>query len=246
MTEQAPLILSLDTATRCSSVALTRGKTAAGEVLAQISFSTGITHSRRLLNSVETLLQETETDWVEIDAVAVGLGPGSFTGLRIGMATAKGFAVAAGKKLLGVSTLDALASMCVTEKRICAVIDARKKQVYCAFYRFDEQKGPLPEGKVLPLSPQQLIDQISEPVLMIGDGVVTYGELFKNELGSLVTYAPFHLHVPSAAAIGLLCGILFEENRYLDIGTAAPVYVRASDAELSLVTKKKMAAKVQR
>lgn len=228
-----PIILSLETATRCSSVALTRGTLAEGEVLACLSFSSSITHSRRLIGIVDTILRETDTDWQAIEGVAVGLGPGSFTGLRIGMATAKGFAAAAGKKLLGMPTLDALAAMCVADASICAVIDARKKQVYAAFY---EGGGDcrLRRGRIQVFSPQQLVDAVDEPVIMIGDGVITYGDFLREQLGDLVRFAPPQLHTPSAAAVGLLGGGLLAENHCLDIAAATPVYVRASDAELSL------------
>jgi tRNA threonylcarbamoyladenosine biosynthesis protein TsaB len=238
MPQEYPLIVSLDTATRCSTVALSRGTLADGEVLACLSLNSNVTHSRRLIGAVDTLLQETETDWSHIEAVAVGLGPGSFTGLRIGMATAKGFAGAGGKKLIGVSTLDALAAMCVTEKKICAVLDARKKQIYSAWYRYGEETGLQRESEIRVLTPQQLVAEIEEPVLMVGDAVVTYGEYWRKELGSLVSYAPVQLHLPSAAAIGLLGGALLAEDSCLDIAAATPLYVRASDAELSLQDRK--------
>ncbi len=238
MSQQYPLILSLETATRCSSAALTRGTLMDGEVLACLSFSSSITHSRRLIGIVDTLFRETETGWSDIEGVAVGLGPGSFTGLRIGMATAKGFAAAAQKKLLGVSTLDALASMCLTGGTVCAVLDARKKQVYTAFYDGGDDGSLIRRDKIQVLSPQQLVGKIDDPVVMVGDGVLTYGDFWKEQLGDRVKFAPYQLHAPSAAAVGLLCGGLLYENKYLDLATAAPVYVRASDAELSLADKK--------
>ncbi len=95
-----PLILAMDTATGCSTVSLTRGTMVDGEVLACLSFSSKITHSRRIISIVDSIFQETETDWPTLGGIAIGLGPGSFTGLRIGMATAKGFA-AASKKVCG-------------------------------------------------------------------------------------------------------------------------------------------------
>lgn len=238
MTANEPLLLSLETSTRCSSVALTRGTLADGEVLAEMSLSSNITHSRRLVTAVDTLFSETRIDWEQIAGIGAGLGPGSFTGLRIGMATAKGFAFAGQKRLLGVSTLDALAAMCVTRRRICAVIDARKKQVYMAFYRWVEGKGVVREGELRALSPQRLTEEIQEPTIMIGDGVSTYGRFFRDELKDMVTFAPATLHRPSAAAIGLLCGRLYAKGDFLESAGSTPHYVRASDAELSLADKK--------
>ncbi len=239
MADTSPLILSLDTATKCSTVALTRGTLMDGEVLATISLSSSITHSRRLISAVERLFLDTETVWSDITAIAVGMGPGSFTGLRIGMTTAKGFAAAGDKKLVGVCTLDALAAMCVTDKTILAVIDARKKQVYTAAYRHDNNGVLKRVEEVKVISPEQVAKETREDVVMVGDAVVTYGSLWQEKLGERVTFAPAQLHAPAASAIGLLCGKNLQEGRFLDIATAVPIYVRASDAELSLADGKK-------
>ncbi|CAG0910967.1 unnamed protein product, partial [Cyprideis torosa] len=113
--ERAQIVLqqvALDTATRCSTIALTRGGIAEGEVLAQQSFCVSMNHSRKILKRVHFLLEEAGFRWSDVGLVAVGLGPGSFTGLRIGMATAKGISFAASLPLAGVSTLDALAATC--------------------------------------------------------------------------------------------------------------------------------------
>ena len=123
------LILAIDTATPCSSVSLTAGTRKNGRVLASLSLAGNVTHSRRLIAAIDLLMKKAEVDWSGIDGIAVSLGPGSFTGLRIGMATAKGLAVAADKPLLGVSTLDGLASKCNGSKLICAILDARKNEV---------------------------------------------------------------------------------------------------------------------
>ena len=99
------MILALETATMCGSVALV----AENRCLAEFTLQTGETHSRRLLAAIARLLKETAVDWSHIDGVAVSLGPGSFTGLRIGLATAKGLVMASGTKLIGIGTLDGLA-----------------------------------------------------------------------------------------------------------------------------------------
>ena len=242
MAEKTPVLLAMDTSTRCSTVALTKGTMAAGEVIATLSLSSSITHSRRLISCVARLFSETETGWDDVDGVAVGLGPGSFTGLRIGMATAKGFSAAADKPLVGVPTLDGLAAMCVTDMPIQVVIDARKKQIYTATYQLDqESRLPRRTSAIEVVCPKELADRISTPTLFVGDGIATYGPLWQKQLGELVSFAPPQLNDPSATTIGLLCGTNVCENNYLDISRAAPVYVRASDAELSLAEKKKSA-----
>jgi tRNA threonylcarbamoyladenosine biosynthesis protein TsaB len=238
MSKDYPLILAIDTATGCSTVALTRGTIVDGAVLACLSYSSKVTHSIRLIGLVDTIFRETQVDWSMLGGIGIGLGPGSFTGLRIGMATAKGFAAASKKKLLGVSTLDGLASSCASAKRICAVMDARKKQVYTAFYRRNNKGLIVRESEIRAIAPERLVTDIEEPVVMVGDGVMAYHDFWLKELGTLVEIAPFHLHSPSAAAIGLLSGELLQNDVTLDVASASPLYVRASDAELSLIRKK--------
>ncbi len=187
-------------------------------------------------------MAEVGVGWEDIDAVGVSLGPGSFTGLRIGMATAKGLVAAAGKKLVGVSTLDALAGKCVSQRLICSVLDARKKEVYAALYRSDRDGRPKRVGDIEALAPEKLAERIKEPVVMIGDGAVVYRQLFEDVLGENLTIAPVALHEPSASFLGLSCGALFQEDQFLDVGSAVPLYVRSSDAELNLKKKQEALA----
>jgi tRNA threonylcarbamoyladenosine biosynthesis protein TsaB len=233
----APLILAIDTATSCSSVALTRGSVggvADGEALASFSLNSNVTHSRRLLSAIDWLLSETATDWQMVDGLAVSSGPGSFTGLRIGMATVKGLAISRDLPLLGVSTLDGLALSCTGERLICATLDARKKEVYTCFYRQDPGGIPRRVSTIRVVSPQGLASEIQEPVLFVGDAVMVYGDLWQKSLGDLFASAPTPLHYPCASYLGLLAGEMLRQNQRLDLATAAPLYVRASDAELSL------------
>lgn len=237
MAPDRPLILAFDTATSCCAVALTEGGRRDGKVVASLTLCGTLTHSRRLLTTIDWLLTEAAVSWAAIDGIAVGLGPGSFTGLRIGMATAKGLACAAGKPLLGVSTLEALAAGCSTEKLICATLDARKKEVYAGFFRRDEQGVSRRIGKISVLGPEQLAEHIEEPVYMVGDAVAIYAELWRSILGENLEIAPAQLHVPTAASLGLIAGEKLVAGEVLDVGSASPFYVRASDAELSLIKK---------
>lgn len=232
------LILSMDTATPCSAVALTFGTRQNGRVLASLSLTGNVTHSRRLFAAIDHLMGEAEVDWAAIDGIGVSLGPGSFTGLRIGMATAKGLAAAAGKPLFGVSTLDSLAARCVTSKLICTVLDARKKEVYAAFHRCNENGYSERISDMTVMAPENLAASISEPVIMVGDGAMVYEELFKKLLGEQVSFAPSQLHEPSASSLGMLAGEMFESGAQLDLAEAVPVYIRSSDAELNLLQKK--------
>lgn len=225
-----PVILAMETATIFGSIALVAGN----KCLAEFSLQTGETHSRRLLAGVDWVLRETGLNWSMIDAVAVSLGPGSFTGLRIGLATAKGLAMAAGVKLIGIGTLDGLAAQLFALGRIliCPVLDARKEEVYCGFYRCDEAGIPRLMGEWWVISPEALCERIVEPVVMLGDGVGGYNEIFKERLAGLMMVPSPGLYFPRAATIGMLAVENWEQDIFLDPATAAPVYIRPSEAEL--------------
>lgn len=237
MDRKTPLILSLDTATPCSSVALTVGTRQEGKVVAAFSLTGKVTHSRRLLSIIDLLMVETATTWQAIEAIAVSIGPGSFTGLRIGLATAKGLAAAAGKPLVGISTLDALASKCITDKLVCAVLDARKKEVYTAFYRCNDDGLVERVSDLAVLQPEGLAALVTEPVVMVGDGALNYKEVFRAVLGEKVMIVPAPLHEPSASSLGFLAGEKLIKGDVLDLAEGVPVYIRCSDAELNLLKK---------
>jgi tRNA threonylcarbamoyladenosine biosynthesis protein TsaB len=235
MEQKNPLILSLDTSTQCSSVALTTGTRKNGKVVAALSLTGKITHSRRLLSAIDWIMKESEISWHDICAIGVSLGPGSFTGLRIGMATVKGLAAAAGKVLLGVSTLDSLAAKCVTNSLICSVLDARKKEVYAAFYRCNNQGLTDRISEPVVLTPARLVTAIGEPVLFVGNGAQVYGDELRAMLSEKAMIAPAGLHEPSATSLGLLAAEMLEKGLVLDLAECVPMYVRSSDAELNLV-----------
>jgi tRNA threonylcarbamoyladenosine biosynthesis protein TsaB len=225
-----PVILALETATMCGSVAIVTEN----RCVAEFSLQTGETHSRRLLAGIDWLLQETGIERSAIDGVAVSLGPGSFTGLRIGLATAKGLAMAAGAKLIGVGTMDGLAAQVFAagDILICPVLDARKKEVYCGFFRSDNQGIPRLQGEYQVISPEVLCERIDEPLVLLGDGTTIYGNLFREKLAGLLQMAPSGTYFPRAATIGMLALAKWQENEFLDPATAEPIYVRKSEAEL--------------
>jgi tRNA threonylcarbamoyladenosine biosynthesis protein TsaB len=227
-----PIILALETATMSGSVALV----GPDRCLAEFSLHTGETHSRRLLAGVDRVLQESGIGWPEIDAVAVSMGPGSFTGLRIGLATAKGLAMASGVKLIGVGTLDGLAAQlhAAGDILICPVLDARKKEVYCCFYRCDSRGIPQRLEDYLVTSPEALCARIDEPVVMLGDGAALYGDFFRQKLAGLLKIPPASVYFPRAAAVGLLALDKWQEHEFLEPAAAEPIYIRPSEAELLL------------
>lgn len=242
-----PLLLSLDTATASCCVALTTGTIAAGRVLGAITLTGAGGCSRRLLAAIDSLMAETGTSWGDIDGIGVGLGPGSFTGLRIGMATGKGLAVAAGVGLHGVSTLDSLAAACPSERLVVSVLDARRRQVYTARYRHQPFQVPglaglagSPElpgwlrrlGEPEALSPEDCAAALAEPVLLVGDGALLYAELFAARLGENFALAAAPCHQPSAVWLGMLAAEQLLAGEALDLQQGVPLYIRRADATL--------------
>ena len=231
-TEQGsgPVILALETATMCGSVALV----APGRCLAEFTLQTGETHSRRLLAGIDRLLEETGIGRKAIDAVAVSLGPGSFTGLRIGLATAKGLTLALGTKFIGVGTLDGLAAQvtAATSSLVCPLLDARKKEVYCGLYRGSRDGVPQLQGEYMVLPPAELCSAIGEPVFLLGDGTTTYGTLLQEKLAGLAKILPPDLYFPRGTAVGMLALEKWHKGEFLDPAAAEPIYVRPSEAEL--------------
>jgi len=227
------LILAIETATGCGSVSLTAGSIKDGKVLAEYTLQPDTTHSRRLLGSVEAMMRAAGTDWNDLDAVAVSQGPGSFTGLRIGMAAAKGIAMAAEVPLIGVPTLDGLAAQVTAiDLPVCCLLDARKQQVYAAFYRYFDDFSYRCTSEVLVLSPEELIIRIEEPTLVAGPGIMAcQSQLAAHQQVRLLPAGYLH---PRAALIGF-CGARLLEDGASGCGyDLVPLYVRASEAELNL------------
>ncbi len=224
-----PLLLCVDNSTMYGSVAVISGS----GCLCEHTLISRITHSKRLLTAIDTIMQECELTWDDLDGLAVCLGPGSFTGLRIGLTTIKGICMATGLPLLGVSSLEALASQfpyCTMP--VCPILDARKEEVYTALYRTsDGTVQPLIPPVVLPMA--QLTAAITEPTLFIGDGVEVYREQIR-QLGAHGVLGTPQLIFPRASAIGALALHQFAAGHFLDPGSASPLYIRASDAEMTL------------
>ncbi len=168
--------------------------------LAEYSLISRKTHSKRLLGTIDQLLRETDITIFDLDAIAISLGPGSFTGLRIGLATVKGLCMAAEKPLIGVSTLDALAMQLPHQPRqVCAVLDARKKEIFAACYKTDSHGLPRRTMAPAALSPEALAGRISEETIFIGDGIQVYGEFFAEKLGPLYKKCPPPFFFPGPA-----------------------------------------------
>jgi len=222
-------VLGIDTSTRCGSVGLIDDEWVIFEYLLNIP----VTHSERLLSAMELTLKEAGCTIENLDGWAISLGPGSFTGLRIGVSTVKGLAFATGKPVVGVPTLDGLASIISpTPYLICPILDARKKEVYTAFYRYEDEGHLKRLSPYQTIRPEELIKRIKERTIFVGDAVKTYGDYLQNSLSSMAIFPPSPLNLPHGSAVAKLGLELLRKKEVLDLANFTPIYVRPSEAEI--------------
>lgn len=224
----AELIVTVDTSTPAGSVALSHGEDLLGEVFLHLR---GM-HTDRILHSLNWLLAAAGIKAADVDAFGVVLGPGSFTGLRVGVATVKGLAYAAGAPVVGMSSLETLAMQCpFAAYPVCTVLDARKSEVYTA--RFDcrgEVPSALTEEQVLP--PSDLLDRLQGDHLFIGSGAVLYRELIRERLGTRAHFVPWSMDAPRASNIAGAVLARLRSGAVQSAREITPRYIRASEAEL--------------
>jgi tRNA threonylcarbamoyladenosine biosynthesis protein TsaB len=223
-------VLAIDTATWRCSVALVRD----GAVLAERAERTTSNHAGTLPRLVDETLRFADTRLEPDDALAVTIGPGSFTGLRIALGFAKGIAYAGGHRLVGVPTLDALALVApATTGRVCAVLDARKREVYAGVYEWSDARL-FRLGDPVAIAAETLAQQLDGPCAFIGDAVESYGDVFRRVLGGGAVLLPSEHHPPSAAATARLAiARLRSGGRGDDLESIEPRYLRPPEAELT-------------
>jgi len=215
------LILGIETATVLGGVALVSTD---GELLGEIALRNHESHAERLLPASEWLLATLGFSVRDCAAVAVSQGPGSFTGLRAGIAAAKGLAFSLGVPLFGVPTLEALAANAPPgEGRVCAVINARRGEVFRAFFR-RAPAGPqrLEPDSLVPL--RSLADELSADCLVVGELPVSFSELLPPD--HPVRFALPHLNHPRAAVIAALGRAARDASRVSQLTTLMPLYLR--------------------
>jgi tRNA threonylcarbamoyladenosine biosynthesis protein TsaB len=185
-------------------------------------------HAGSLLPLVDKLFSLSPHRKEDVDLIAVGIGPGSFTGIRIGIATARGLSMALGCGLAGINTLDALARGALPSSMpIMPVIDARKSEIFCALYAPDGSALTKPMN----IKPENLPDLITVPTLFLGNAIPLYRDVFSRVLGSSYIEGPADLWYPRASVIGRMAA---EQRARGTLAPAQPLYVRASDAEVKL------------
>jgi len=221
-------ILALDTATQSCSVAIVDDRS----LLAELTRANSKTHSRHLLNLINTICRIANLKAEDLDGFAVTIGPGSFTGLRIGISTIKGLAFSLGKPVVGVSSLEALAWQCAQSAYlICPLLDARKKEVYACRYRFKHNELKK-AGTEKVASPAEAVRGIQEPSIFLGNAAQLYREDISAELGELAHFAAWGQHAIRASSIAWLSMTRFYRQQTDDVAMLIPQYIRKPDAEV--------------
>jgi tRNA threonylcarbamoyladenosine biosynthesis protein TsaB len=226
-----PQILSVETATLAGSVALSRGD----EVIAALAGDSGVSHSNTLLSDIDKVLAEAEVDLAEIDVFAVATGPGSFTGLRIGIATVKGLAATLDRPTAGVPTLHAVALAAGPSPRSVALLPAGRGEVFAQLFSVTKEGLVTELDKATHISPSKLLEKYSslESVLWCGEGAIANKALLDSasQEGRL---APAVANL--ATHVAKLALMKFREQQLVHPDALQAIYVRPSDAEVKGLT----------
>lgn len=224
-------ILAIDTSTKMGSIAITSDD----QLLAQVQLNVEVTHTERLLPAIDALMQQIGWDLSQIHGLAVAIGPGSFTGLRVGLATVKGFATARHLPVVGISSLLALAhNGLLSHRPVVAILDAKRKEVYSAAYQFENgmlQNEILSEEVIQPGLLAAKLKKIG-PCWLLGDGALVYQELFQKTLGENIYFPPSPMMRLQAKWIAWLAKPKLERGEGKNWETLTPNYLRLSDAEV--------------
>lgn len=223
-------ILALDSSGLVASVAVVED----GDLLAEYTVNYKKTHSQTLLPMLDAVVQMIQLKLDTVDAIAVASGPGSFTGLRIGSATAKGLGLALDKPLISVPTTQAMAyGLYGASGVICPIMDARREQVYTGFYRFTGGRMEVLHDQMAADIRQviQMLGEMGQPVIFSGDGVAVYRDVIEEFMEVPVCFAPAHVDRQRAGAVAALAMEYLKEGRTETAGEHRPEYLRVSQAE---------------
>ena len=218
-------ILAIDTSGKALGIAVLSGD----RILFESHLDTGLNHSQVLLPEIERAMQALGMTLNDVDLFAATAGPGSFTGLRIGLSTLKGFALSRRKPLIGVSTLEAMAQgVCVESILLCPIISGPLKEIYAGLYRHLN-----PDGLTCVMSDRiteldRLVERIQEPVIFLGEGALRQQSQLQ---GLLPQYAQFCLNICRASSVAAVGLRKFRKQEIQDMVSLIPTYLRVSEAE---------------
>ena len=231
-------VLAIDSSGLTATAAIVEDE----QTVAEYTINYKKTHSQTLLPMIDEMVRMVEIDLSMIDAIAVSGGPGSFTGLRIGSATAKGLGLALDKPIVAVPTVDALAyNLYDTDKLICPMMDARRQQVYTGIYAFENHRLKVLREQ-MPEAVTDLAGQVNDygrEVIFLGDGVPVYRAVLEREMKVPYSFAPPHLSRQRAGAVAALGMIYYREGKAEHARDHRPEYLRMSQAERERAEKQK-------
>ncbi len=222
-------VIGIETSGSTGSVAVCNGDTIVGRK----TFGRKLNHGKEIVSSLKAIFDEIKWEPDDVDLIAVSIGPGSYTGLRIGITCAKTLAYGLGKPVIDVPTLDALAENVRDDvKNLCPVIDARRNKVYACIYagsgsgKNDTERKRITDFLII--SPEKLLDILPEPVLLFGDGVAPYKDIFAQKKAIITNDG---LGIADAVTVARLGLKRYEQGKRCDINLLAPLYLRRSEAE---------------
>lgn len=223
-------ILAIDSSSLVATVAVVKDDI----MIAEYTINHKKTHSQTLLPMIDEIVKMAELSLDDIDAIAVSAGPGSFTGLRIGSATAKGLGLVWNKPLIHVPTVDAMAyNLYGTDKLICPIMDARRNQTYTGIYEFKGEELNVLTGQCA-ISIEELADKLNamgREVIFVGDGIPVFRAILDEKLTVPHFYAPAHMNRQRAGAVAVLGEKYFKEGKTETAAEHEPDYLRQSQAE---------------
>jgi tRNA threonylcarbamoyladenosine biosynthesis protein TsaB len=222
-------ILGIETATKTGGVAIV----SESGVLAEYTLNIEVTHSERLMSTVDRVLKDTGFTLANIDGYGVSIGPGSFTGLRIGLSTIKGLAFTTRKPVAAVPTLKALAwNIPFSRYPVCPLLDAKKKEVYTALFRHDG-RNYIQEMPDAVISLAEIAGKITGDILFTGEGARLFTADIQKIVGDRAHFAPLSSSVPSAASIAEIALMMLKGGQQTDPDSLIPMYIRRPEAEVA-------------
>ncbi len=222
-------ILGIETATRTGSVAVV----SEGGVVAEYTLNIELTHSERLMSTVDRVIKDTGLALSDMDGFAVSIGPGSFTGLRIGVSAVKGLALVTNKPVAAVPTLRALAwNLPHSLYPICPLLDAKKKEVYAAIYQYEDDSlvQVMPETAI---SLKDLAGKIAGKTVFTGEAANAFRNDIRAVFGERALFAPLSASVPSAASVAEIGLGMLTSGARTDADSLIPLYIRRPEAEVA-------------
>lgn len=231
-------ILAIETSTLLGGIAILSGESG---LIAEVKLNVKSTHSERLMTETAHVLEQASLSIGDIDAFAVSIGPGSFTGLRIGVSTVKGFSYATGTPIVSVPTLEAMAlNFPFSRHPVCTLVDARKKEVYAAVFRW-EGEGVSRVLEEMPVKVERLLTYVEreevltgEKILFTGEGALLYRDTIISRMAERAIFPPPDKMVPSPANVAYIGLQKAVRGEFSEPVSLVPFYIRKSEAEIKI------------